>query len=457
MKDCELDNEIKAIKTMCGKLDKPRTILIELGLNEEHFHDPRTKETWRCIQALSRELKEIPTFYALSTAPQLSPEARELIAGNDDIHKEAQNVADAQVFFNVLDRARKARIISRVEKDVATMLDPVDANPDDVMAVYEKALTDLRNENNDTTIRVGPDSNIMEHVKRSLARTAPNVVPTGFRDFDTQAGGLPRGGLTTLAANSGGGKSTMAMQICINAVYRGYSAAIVSLEMNAEQTTNRLMANITQTGHDIFHLSKAHSGQKKRTLEMMDKWNEENDAAGVQLQIYHKPDTTMSAIALHLRPFEYDLIVIDYINLLSRGDTDSNNDAAQLGEIARQAKVQAGQTNTAWVVCAQLNEQGAVKYSRAIKENSDYMWSWNYGDAERESHVIDIEQQKSRNSKAFKFSLKERFEWQMFMDIGDASENRDLRGVRKAKQQKKHPTWKTMPGLDFDDEDDDDE
>ena len=80
MREVELDNEIKAIKTMCGKLEKPRTILIELGLSEEHFHDSRTKETWRCIQALSRELKAIPTFFALSTYPQLSPEARELIS-----------------------------------------------------------------------------------------------------------------------------------------------------------------------------------------------------------------------------------------------------------------------------------------------------------------------------------------------------------------------------------------
>jgi hypothetical protein len=247
----------------------------------------------------------------------------------------------------------------------------------------------------------------------------------------------------------------MAQQICINAVNRGYSAAIVTLEMNAEQTTNRLMANIAQIKHDAFHLAKANSIQKKRAHAAMDKWNKENEAAGRRLQIYHKPDTTMSSIALQLRAFDYDIIVIDYINLLSRGDTDSNNDAAQLGEIARQAKVQAGQTNAAWVVCAQLNEQGAVKYSKAIKENSDYMLTWIYGDAERESHIIDIDQQKSRNSKGFKFSLKERFEHQAFENIGEASENRDLRGVRKAKKQKKHPTAKPMPGLDFDEDDDD--
>ncbi len=457
MNDVELDNEIKTIKTLCGRLEKPRAVLIELGVGEEHFHDTRTKETYRCIQAMSREMKDTPTYYALSTAPQLSPEARELLTSRGEVHKEAQNVADAELFFGVLDRARKARIITKVEKEVAAKLDPEDANPDDVIAVYERALLELRNVRNDTTIRIGTDSNIMEYVAKSLARTSPNTVPTGFRDFDAHAGGLPRGGLTTLAANSGGGKSCLALQLCINAVDLGHSAALVSLEMDAEQSTNRLMSNISQTNHEGFHLANANATQKKRAFEAMDKWNSANDAAGRRLQIYHKPDSTMTAIALQLRPFAFDVIVVDYINLLSRGDTDSNNDALQLAEIARQAKVQAGQTNAVWIVCAQLNEQGDVKYSKAIKENSDYMWSWTYGDAERESHIIDITQQKSRNSKGFKFSLKERFEHQSFEDVGDASENRDLRGVRKAKKQKKHSTWKAMPGLGFDDEEDDDE
>jgi hypothetical protein len=195
--------------------------------------------------------------------------------------------------------------------------------------------------------------------------------------------------------------------------------------------------------------------QKKRAREMMDKWNADNEAAGRRLQIYHIPDTTMSSIAIQLRAFDYDLIVIDYINLLNKEDTDSHNEAAQLGEIARQAKIQAGQTNAAWVILAQLNEDGQVKYSRAIKEHSDYMLSWTYGEAERESHVVEIDQQKSRNSKGFEFCLKERFDYQRFENAGDASENRDLRGVRKAKTQKKHPTAKPMPGLDFEEDDDD--
>ena len=455
MKDVDLDNEVKAIKTLCGTREKPRTLLVQKGLNIDHFEDPRTRELFKCIQAMSKSLKEIPTYFALSTYPNLSADARELITGSDAVHKPAKNVGDAELFFENLEKVRKARICMKATKKVLTILDPEDGDPDDAVPVIEKALLELRNVRDDTTIRVGTDSNLMEHVDRSLNRTTPNVVPTGFRDFDVDAGGLPRGGLTTLAATSGGGKSCMGLQMAINGTNAGFSAAVVSLEMSAEQTTNRLLANISSTNHEAFHLAQANSMQKQRSRKMLDEWNAANDAAGRRLQIYHIPDTTMSSIALQLRAFDYDIIVIDYINLLNKEDTNSSNEAAQLGEIARQAKIQATQTNAAWIVLAQLNEDGQVKYSRAIKEHSDYMWSWNYGETERETHVIEIEQQKSRNSKGFEFCLKERFEYQRFENAGETHENRDLKGVRKAKSQKKHPTAKPMPGLDFDEDDDD--
>ena len=457
MKDVDLENEVSAIKTLCGTRDKPRTVLMELGINQEYFEDPRTKEMYRCVMALSKKNSQIPTYPILSQYPSLSPAARELIKDTDEKLPPARNVGDAEVIFGELDKIRKARIISKSIKKMLQILDPEDANPDDAVRVYEKTLLALRHVSDDTIIRVGLDSNLMEHVDRSLSRTKPNTIPTGFRDFDEDAGGLPRGGLTVFAASSGGGKSAMGLQVGINAVNAGYNVAIVTLEMNAEQITNRLMSNLAQTNHDYFHLAKAHAQQKKHAREVMDKWNEDNAAAGRRFQVYCIADTTMSSIALQLRVFDYDVIIIDYINLLNKDDTEGNNEAQALAEIARQAKVQASQTNAAWIVLAQLNEQGIVKYSRAIKEHADYMWTWTYGDAERESHVIDIEQQKSRNSKGFKFSLKERFEWQKFENIGSTYENRDLRGVRKAKKQKRHPTAKPMPGLGFDDEDDDDD
>jgi predicted ATP-dependent serine protease len=183
------------------------------------------------------------------------------------------------------------------------------------------------------------------------------------------------------------------------------------------------------------------------------------DDTGTRLDIFPMTDTTISEIALQLRAFDYDLIIIDYINLLNKDDADNQNEAQALGEIARIAKVQAKTTNAAWIIIAQLNEQGIVKYSRAIKEHSDYMLTWTYGDAERESHIIEIDQQKSRNSEAFKFNLKENFKLQQFTDSGGGEgENKDV-AIKKGKKKKREKlaTATPMPGMKFDEEDEDDD
>jgi len=455
MNECELPNEISAIKTLCGMRDAPRAVLLEKNLRADHFADPRTREMFSVCMAMAKKRSEMPTYALLGQAPQLSADARELLVKTNKAYPPSRNRGDAEQIFEVLERLRQGRVILAAHREVMDSLDPEDADPADAFVIMEKALLNARNFGDEQTLRVGLDSNIMDAVSRSLNRTEPNTIPTGFIEFDERAGGLPRGGLTTLAASTGGGKSCMAMQIAINAVRRHFNVGFVSLEMQEAQTTNRLMSNVAGVSHTDIHRSTMNAMQKKRCIEAMKIWDEECEKAGKRLHVYHKPDTTISEIALQLRAFDFDLIIVDYINLLNKGDIDESNDALALKEMSRLAKIQAGTSNAAWLILAQLNAEGDVKYSKGIKENSDYLLSWTYGEAERESHIVEITQQKSRNSESFKFNLRENFKIQKFENIGSATENRDLRGIRKKKTQR-HPTAKPMPGLNFDDEDDDD-
>jgi hypothetical protein len=112
---------------------------------------------------------------------------------------------------------------------------------------------------------------------------------------------------------------------------------------------------------------------------------------------------------------------------------------------------------SAWVVLAQLNEQGDVKYSKAIREHSDYMLTWVYGDAEKESHLIEINIVKARHSKSFKFPLVENFRTQSFRNPGNPDNANDV-AIKKGKKRKKferHPTAKPMFGNIGEDDDDD--
>lgn len=453
----DLPNEIMAIMTLANEDSREARAYLATTLKSDHFADPRTKEIHQLVMALAKRRKKLPGFKTLKHATQLSSEARELL--DEDTYPPIKTAGDAEQIVDVLERLRQGRVIISMYDETMDTMSSESADPAEAFSIIEKGLLEARAFSSDDALRIGPDGNLEPAVEEMLNREKPNTIPTGFRDFDSEAGGLPRGGLTTIAASSGGGKSCMALQVCVNDFWDGFSAAIITLEMQKEQMTGRLMANVAGVSYKDINLAKLNDMQKEKIRRARKKMQDHTEKTGTRLDIFPMTDTTISEIALQLRAFDYDVIVIDYINLLNKDDSDQKNEAQALGEIARIAKVQASTTNAAWVILAQLNEQGLVKYSRAIKEHSDYMLTWTYGDAEKESHVIEIDQQKSRNSEAFKFNLRENFKLQQFENSGHGDGKNEEVAIKKGGKKKKREKLATatpMPGMQFDEDEDDD-
>jgi replicative DNA helicase len=452
MKSQDLANEVMAVMTLIGTQGKPQALLAT-SLRVEHFYDIRTKELYSRIMALAKSRKELPTYKVLQHDTTLTEEAKQLL--DADSYPAAQTEGDAEQITSVLEKLRKCRIILDSYDSAMEKMKPDEADPDDALYVIEQGLLDARTYEADETLSISPEGNFLESVTDLLGRQKPSSVPTGFHEFDNSAGGLPRGGLTTLAATSGGGKSCMALQMAVNAFRAGHSCAIVTLEMQKEQTTGRLMSNLSGVSYTAINLCRTNEQQKLRINRATQKFDEEAKRDSKIIDIHHRTNMTISEIALELRAFAYDLIVIDYINLLNKEEGASSNDAMALGEIAKAAKLHAGATNAAWVMLAQLNEQGDVKYSKAIRENSDYMLTWTYGEVEKETHLIEVNIQKARHSESFKFNLKENFSVQTFMNAGNPERNADM-NVKKGKRSTRHPSASPMPGMAFEDEDEDD-
>ena len=454
MNSRDLPNEITAVMTLLSKHKEPASLVLT-SLNAKHFDDARTKEIYSLVLSMAKRRKKMPGYKVLKQDPRLSAEAQELL--NEKAYPPCRTLGDAEQVVSVLEKLRQARVIlTMFDKTMGKMQEDA-ADPEEAFSIIEKGMLEARAFDADECLKIAKNGNLEEAVEILLNRDKPSTLPTGFKDFDSEAGGLPRKGLTTIAATSGGGKSCMALQIAINCFWQGYSVAIVTLEMSKEQMTGRLMSNQSGVSYRDINLAQLNDMQKNRIRKSRDAMMKQTEKVGTRLDIFSRTDTTISNISLELRAFDYDLIVIDYINLLNKDDSEQKNEAAALGEIARIAKVQAASSNAAWIILAQLNEQGIVKYSRAIKEHSDYMLTWSYGDAEKESHIIEVDQQKSRNSEAFKFNLRENFKVQRFENAGDSGVNKDV-AIKKGSKKKKavHPTASPMPGMNFEEDDEDD-
>jgi replicative DNA helicase len=451
----DLPNEMMAVMTLLGSHDKAKALLAAT-LRPDHFSDPRPKEIYTRIMAMAKRRHELPGWDVMQYDTLLPAEARELL--DKQSYPPARSEGDAEQILEILEKMRQNRVIVATYDSVMDLMKTDTADPVDAFTIIEEGLMDARTDQSDETLSVAMDGNFLDAVRVMLERKTPDTIPTGFHEFDNSAGGLPRGGLTTLAASSGGGKSCMGVQIAVNAFNAGYKVAIITLEMSKNQTTGRLTSNLSGVSYKAINLAKLNDMQKQRITKSAAAFQAKSEVEPFPcVEVHHRTDMTFTEIALEVRALDYDLIIVDYINLLNKEDANSNsNDAAVLGEIAKEAKAQAGATKAAWVMLAQLNEQGEVKYSKAIKENSDYMLTWVYGDAEKESHMIEVNIQKARHSESFKFILREDFQHQKFENPGGPNRNADV-GIKKGKKSKaaRHPTAKPMPGMNFEDDDDD--
>ena len=65
---------------------------------------------------------------------------------------------------------------------------------------------------------------------------------TGYNDLDELLGGMQRSDLLILGARPSLGKSTLAMNVSLNAAFAGATVGVFSLEMSREQLGLRLLA-----------------------------------------------------------------------------------------------------------------------------------------------------------------------------------------------------------------------
>jgi replicative DNA helicase len=187
-------------------------------------------------------------------------------------------------------------------------------------------------------------------------------VPSGFTKLDKLLGGFQKSDLIVLAARPGVGKTSLALNIAVNAAKRyGQRVAFFSLEMSNEQLVQRLLA--AETGINQ---------QRLRLGEIQDhEWQMLVEAAGVLSDTLLFIDDTPAMSALELRTkarrlqaeFGLDLVIVDYLQLM-RSDARVENRVQEISYITRSLKSLARELEAPLLALSQL--------SRAVESRSDH-------------------------------------------------------------------------------------
>jgi len=187
-------------------------------------------------------------------------------------------------------------------------------------------------------------------------------VGSGFTDLDAKTSGFQSGDMILIAARPSMGKTTFALNIAEHAALReNKSVVIFSLEMSKEQLAYKLLCS--EANVDMLKL-------RTGTLEDKD-WENIAMAAGPLSKAKIYIDDSAGVTVMEMRSkcrrlkMEHgiDLIVIDYLQLMS-GGASSDNRQQEVSEISRSIKALAKEMECPVIALSQL--------SRAPEQRADH-------------------------------------------------------------------------------------
>lgn len=223
-----------------------------------------------------------------------------------------------------------------------------------------------------------------EH-QRFCKRTKPRI-NTGFKTIDSYLGGMEGGDVIIIGARPSVGKSALATQIVSNVCEKGYKAGYYNLEMQTGQVYDRFMAQLS--GIDMGHIRNAECYLNDEEA-IFHAANEK--FASYRLRIIDSK-TRIDDIRMSARHMQYDLIVVDYMQLIDPGKRYAGNRASEVGEISREMKKLAMSLNVPIILLSQLNRDSEklkikepsmaeLRESGAIEQDASIiMLMWNASD-----------------------------------------------------------------------------
>lgn len=426
MKTFSIETELAAIGSICDGADEVKAAVLA-ALTREHFAGEPTSELFVRLGSFTHQDRPIPSVRTLRLDPALTDDARDLLDAKVSV---SETVDAANALIDQLELYRKLRVIYNGTRDVVDSIrEPSPRTVTAALDSLENVIMQARSRYEGAElVTSGRGDNVSPVVDKILDQTRPDRIITGFRQFDEASGGFARKDLVLIAATTGGGKSVMANQLGINAYLRqNRNVALVSFEMDDEEIYARIAATLTEIPFDRIYLRRLSTQQVARVRRALDAFSEHGKRNGCRFSVWCPTfEVTPAQVGAMLKPGCFDEILIDYVGLV---DTDQKGALWEnLGIITRAFKAVARNQNNVVIVMAQLDEEtNKVKYSKAMRHHSSYVWKWKYEEEQQETNEVRVEMEKARHCRAFNFDLYANFSVMAFNDkVGSETSRRTI-------------------------------
>ena len=352
-----IDAEINALG--CAFLSKEALDKVCEELTSDMFYEKKHKAIYDALFVLRN--KDVPVDLT-TISNELENEGNLSTAGGIDylteILEAVATPANIDHYINII---YEKYILRTLINKSSTIIEECYDEQGDVVGIVENAEKSILAVNADRMVKdIKPIQEILVKSQEQLEFLAKNGgevtgIPTGFYDLDAKTTGLHENELIIIAGRPGMGKSAIAINMATNmAINAKKTVALFNLEMGAVQINNRMISSVGQ-----IDSIKLRTGRMDTT-----DWKKFNEAysllAETKLFIDDTPGITVSEIRSKCRrlknsPSGLDVIIIDYLQLISSSSKYQGNRVSEVSEVSRDLKKLAMELEVPVIALAQLS------------------------------------------------------------------------------------------------------
>ena len=202
-------------------------------------------------------------------------------------------------------------------------------------------------------VRLG--DSLTEHAQ-ALHGHSPGCVDSGFIELDQHTGGFYPGDLVVIGARPSMGKTSLALNIALNAALAGTGVLFISLEMTVPQLRSRALCMLAGLSLSEVRHNPDLDGAKKQTLfEAAGKYEKESPPLFIT-NAGHTPEEQTMLLKQYGQRHNIGLVVIDYFQLMIT-DHRQQNLRHMATELSRSVKRLAQTENVPVILASQLSPE----------------------------------------------------------------------------------------------------
>ncbi|MEU5043188.1 DnaB-like helicase C-terminal domain-containing protein [Streptomyces griseorubiginosus] len=243
----------------------------------------------------------------------------------------------------------------------------------------------------------------------------------GFDDLDMVTSGMQPGNVTVIAAQSGIGKSTLALNAAVAAAKTGAKAMFSSLEMSSTELMQKIAAAQGQIA--LHHLTHK-GGLTAEGWDTVRRLGAELFQT-LPLRVYRPDGASLwdiaSAARACARADGLDLLVVDYIQLVEVEQSRSISREQAVASVSRGLKNLSVELDCHVIALSQLNDDGLMRESRAIKNDASVVIKVERPDADEpespRAGEVDLVVEKNRFGPTARVTVAAQLHYSRFVDM----------------------------------------